>query len=110
MSLDMGQDLPSVQARLQVLKKHVGESTGKPPNDCKIYEMMDTRLELAINETSEAKGSDVVIRPLVESRESGLKMPLGAGRTTAEMAQDAMGYEAEWAAKWWENTDGEGAR
>ena len=87
LSLDIDQDLSSVQARLQVFKEHVAELAGNPPDDSRIYGMMDTDLELAMNETNEAEGSEAVIRPL---------------------AYDAV-WEGDDEAEW-ESTDDEGVR
>jgi len=70
--LELNPQLPSVRARLQVLKGCTPNSTAAPPNDYKINEMLDIELKLIMDEHDEPQGDDLTFAPLVEPRESDL--------------------------------------
>ena len=69
--LELNPNLPSVRARLQILKGHTPNSTAASRDDHRIYEMLDSELKLVMDEYDEPQGNDLIFTPVVvEPRES----------------------------------------
>ncbi|KAK1758072.1 hypothetical protein QBC47DRAFT_132577 [Echria macrotheca] len=95
--VELNPDLPSARARLEVLQQHVQQhvvGSTAPPDDHKIYEMLDSDLKTSWDEYIEPLGNHVLITPLVEE-------PLGSDGVDGEFDFDDTTDDSAS----WESTD-----